>query len=292
MFELININKVYGDSKNSVKALKDISIKFPNKGLVAIIGTSGCGKSTLLNVMTTIDKPTSGKIYFCGKDVSKFNKKKLANYRGNEIGIVFQNFNLFEDETVYRNIIKPYLININKIPQIKNEIEKYCLYFGLNKEILNKNIYDLSGGEKQRVAIIRSLINNPKVIFADEPTGQLDESNSLNVLSIFKRISKDRLVIIVSHDLENVKKFTDKIIKMEDGKIINYPSFDISNGIKANAKYKRKSIFTWPLREGFSNLKRRKGKNVISSISIGIGLISTLLIQSFASNYLKPSLYY
>ncbi len=218
MIKLANVTKIYNPKKgNKTKALDNISLEFPSKGIYFIIGKSGSGKSTLLNILGSLDNPTSGTITVNGQNITAFNEKELTSYRSSHIGFIFQEFNLLEDLNVYDNI--SLTLNLKTIKSNNKDIDTYLKMVGLENLGLRK-VNELSGGEKQRVAIARALIKNPALILADEPTGNLDSKNSNEIFKLLKKISQNHLVIIVSHDRENAKKYGDGIIEIKDGQIV------------------------------------------------------------------------
>lgn len=217
MLELNKINKIYESKKGSkINALKDVSIKFENTGIVFILGKSGSGKSTLLNVIGGLDNFDSGELHLFNKNIKEFSDADLDYYRNTYLGFVFQEFNLLEDLDVNENVSLSLKLqqknNEEKVEKILEELELI--------DLKKRKINELSGGQKQRVAIARALIKNPKIILADEPTGNLDTDTGIQVMNLLEKISKDRLVIIVSHDEELAKKYASRIIRIKDGKII------------------------------------------------------------------------
>lgn len=198
--------------------LDNISLMFPSSGLIAIVGKSGSGKSTLLNMISLLDKPTSGRVYFDNENVETWNQKRKEQYLNKDIGIVFQNYHLLENETGLFNVALPLLI-FGEDKKVSLQLAKNLLEdLYIEQQIYMKKCKDMSGGEKERIAILRSIINNPKIVLADEPTGALDSHNSTLVMEIFKEISKKRLVIFVTHNIELVKKYADQVISIKDGK--------------------------------------------------------------------------
>lgn len=198
--------------------LDNISLMFPSSGLFAIVGKSGSGKSTLLNMISLLDKPTSGRVYFENEYTDTWKQKRIEEYLNKDIGIVFQNYHLLENETGLFNVALPLLIS-GEEKKIALQLAKNLLEdLHIEEQIYLKQCKDMSGGEKERIAILRSIINNPKIVLADEPTGALDSSNSILVMEIFKEISKKRLVIFVTHNIELVKKYADQVISIIDGK--------------------------------------------------------------------------
>ena len=220
LIQVTNLTKTFISGNGTKKTVLDnVTLSFPESGLYAIIGKSGSGKSTLLNLLSLMDKPTSGKIVFNKKDIRTFKNKRVSGFRNSDIGFVFQHYHLLENQTVLFNIMLPELIKGTPYKDAKEKAISLIRSIRFNETLLNKACKDLSGGEKERVAILRALINNPKVIFADEPTGALDSKNSVLVMKLFKSISKDRLVIIVTHNVELIKEYTKNIVTIVDGKV-------------------------------------------------------------------------
>ncbi|WP_432729549.1 ATP-binding cassette domain-containing protein ['Prunus avium' virescence phytoplasma] len=220
MFQINNLKKSYVTKGGLVApALHNISLTLPDTGMCFILGKSGSGKSTFFNILTGIDTASDGKISVAKTDITKFNQKLLDNYRNGMIGFVFQEFNLMDDMTIFENIVLTVQLQ-NKKPDM-NLIHSLLDKVGLDKNLLNRKINQLSGGQRQRVGIVRALIKNPNIIFADEPTGNLDSESASQVFDLLKDLSKEKLVIIVSHDNENSYKYADRIIELKDGKIIS-----------------------------------------------------------------------
>ncbi len=221
MIKLENVSRIYGEGEGAVKALEGISLEIPSGKFISIIGKSGSGKTTLLNLIGGLDKPSNGSIYFNDLCISELNNNKLAQFRNEKIGFVFQSFYLEPSFTVIQNVELPLIIaGIDKKTRREKSIE-IIKKLGL-EEKANKKANTLSGGEKQRVSIARALINSPQLILADEPTGNLDSKNSEEVISILKKISEEgKTVILVTHNMEDAKK-TDYSIEITDGKIFNH----------------------------------------------------------------------
>ncbi|KEI01911.1 ABC transporter ATP-binding protein [Clostridium botulinum] len=227
--QLIDIIKEYGCKEEVVHALNKINFNVEKGEMIAVLGTSGSGKSTLLNLIGCLDKCTGGRYLLDGKDITNYNDTELAITRNMKIGFIFQNFSLITDYNVIENVEMPLVYRnllLGKDKKLnKHEIKDLALRH--LKEVgmdgyANKKISKLSGGQQQRVAIARALVNTPDIILADEPTGSLDKSNSLNIINILKSINKtiNTTIIVVTHD-EQIAKFCDRIIRMEDGVIIN-----------------------------------------------------------------------
>ncbi|MCM1540833.1 MAG: ABC transporter ATP-binding protein [Blautia sp.] len=210
-------NKINGEKEYPV--LKGIDLNIEKEDFIGIMGRSGCGKTTLLKILGTIDKPTRGKIYYGDKDIRKLNADHLAELRRNRIGFVFQDFNLMNHLTVEENIILPLVLNKLPYKNMKRIVETNARNLGIG-HLLKKNIYELSGGEKQRVAIARALSNDPEIIFADEPTGNLDLASALNIMQCFVKINSEghRAVVLVTHD-PHIASYCKKIYFLDEGKI-------------------------------------------------------------------------
>lgn len=219
MITLKNINKYYMSGSEKYHALKDINITFPDKGLVSIVGKSGSGKSTLLNVIGGIDNYDSGELIIDNLNTNKFSKKDYNSYRNTYIGFIFQEFNVVKNLSVYDNIALSLRLKNENIKQNNELILNTIKSVGLaGKE--NRKMNQLSGGERQRVAIARAIVKNPKVIIADEPTGNLDKKNRDVVMDILKEIAKEKLVIIVTHDKTLSSKYSTDEITLKDGAVI------------------------------------------------------------------------
>ena len=218
MIRVENLSKEYkSKNKNNCVALKNISFELPEKGLVFIVGKSGSGKSTLLNLIGGLDNVTSGSINVFGNEISILNEKQLNSYRSSLIGFIFQDFHLLEDLTIEENIALSLKLN-NQYE--KSKIEKALKQVDL-EGFNSRYPTELSGGQKQRVAIARALIKNPDIILADEPTGNLDSKTTKQIIELIKKISKDKLVVVVSHNLYDAYDYGDRIIELSDGVIIN-----------------------------------------------------------------------
>lgn len=266
-----NICKRYPTSGGYFYALNKCTLAFSDKGLVAIKGKSGSGKSTLLNLLCGIEKKDEGRILFRGEDVTKRKHPLL----GNEASMIFQHYNLIEGESVLYNVSLPLLMR----GKGKKKARDLVKHFGLGK-LLNHDVRFLSGGEKQRVAICRALATDPALIFADEPTGALDEKSSVIVMEALKDISKKKLVIMVSHNQELIHSYADRVIEIIDGKIVA-DSGPISERRfqKNNSKYPHRSA--WVGRFLLRNLKRNAFKDSMCFLSGVIGFAALLISFGF-----------
>lgn len=219
IIELRNVTKIYKLGEVRVPALRGISLKIRSGEFLAIVGKSGSGKSTCLNIIGCLDLPTSGKVKLLGKDVSKMSEKELAKLRGKTIGFIFQMFNLIPTLTTLENVMLPMMFQSVSRSRRTKKAKQLLNLVGLEKRMHHRPL-ELSGGERQRVAIARALANDPKIILADEPTGNLDSKTGEMIIELLERINrKGTTLVIVTHDLDLAKR-ADRIIKLEDGKII------------------------------------------------------------------------
>ena len=216
MIDAKNINVKFGKRQ----ILKDLNLKVKKGEYISIIGKSGAGKSTLLNVISTLEKEYSGNVFYENKDIRDYNDFEISNLRNKKIGFIFQNFNLLEDFTVIENIMLP--ARLTKIDEI--ELKEKALGLINKFELdLTKNQYpnELSGGEKQRVAIARALINKPEIIFADEPTGNLDSKMSIEISNILSKLNQEGQTIVMVTHKEELAKSSNKIFELKDGMLLN-----------------------------------------------------------------------
>lgn len=216
MIKTDKLTKIYKTKNSELIALNNVSFTLPDKGMIFVAGKSGSGKSTLINMLGGLDDITSGDVYVDGLNIANLSSSELDKYRNYYLGIIYQNYNLFENEKVIDNIkassnIAGLKIDDSRIDEVLSELDL--------ADIKNKYVKHLSGGQKQRVAIARALIKNPKIILADEPTGNLDTKTAKIIFSYLKKISETRLVVIISHDLKSAYDFADRILKISDGEI-------------------------------------------------------------------------
>lgn len=287
MLRLENIKKDYitGDSK--VEALKGITLQFRKSEFVSILGQSGCGKTTLLNIIGGLDRYTSGDLVINGKTTKEFKDKDWDSYRNHSVGFVFQTYNLIPHQTILSNVeLALTLSGVSKSDRRKKAI-KALEDVGLGEQI-HKKPNQLSGGQMQRVAIARALVNDPEIILADEPTGALDTKTSVQIMEILKKISKDRLIIMVTHNPELAEKYSSRIIRILDGKITDDSNpYTVENEekedrtTKANSKVSM-SFFT-ALSLSLNNLMTKKGRTFLTAFAGSIGIIGIALILSLSS---------
>lgn len=221
MIKLVNVNKYfYRHKKNQIHAINNANLEFTDKGLVAILGNSGCGKTTLLNAIGGLDKVNKGKIYINGKKITRKTSGTVDKIRAVNIGYIFQNYNLINYLTVFENVALALKISgIKNKKEIETRVNYILEKLGIYK-YRNRLANMLSGGERQRVAIARALVKNPNIIIADEPTGNLDSKNSLEIMNIIKAISKEKLVILVTHERNLAQFYASRIIEIVDGKVV------------------------------------------------------------------------
>lgn len=287
MLNLKNITKIYKTSSFEQKALDDVSISFRNNEFVFILGESGSGKTTLLNIIGGLDNSYEGDLIINGKSTKNFKNEDFDSYRNNLLGLVFQNYNLINHLSVLENVELPL-----KLANVDYKKRKELALLSLKKVNLENHIYkkpnELSGGERQRVAIARAIVNNPKIITLDEPTGALDSKTSIEIMELIKEISKDKLVIMVTHNKELSKKYASRIIELKDGKIIkdtnNYNSNE-KEEILLNKKTKMK--FMDALKLSLSNIKTKKGRTILTSLASSVGIIGIALVLSLSNGFNK-----
>ncbi|WP_373599800.1 ABC transporter ATP-binding protein [Paraclostridium bifermentans] len=221
LLKIDNISKYYGSKSNITKAIDNISLEIEKGEFVAIMGASGSGKTTLLNAISTIDRVTSGHIFIGAKDITKLKGNQLNKFRREELGFIFQDFNLLDTLTAYENIALTLQIQNIKPSEIKSRIEKVAGKLGI-LDILSKYPYQMSGGQKQRIACARAVITNPKLILADEPTGSLDSNSARRLLEIFQTLNQElySTILMVTHDAFTAS-YASRVVFIKDGKIFN-----------------------------------------------------------------------
>ena len=287
MLRLEKITKEYitGDSK--VEALKGISLQFRKSEFVSILGQSGCGKTTFLNIIGGLDKYTTGDLVINGKSTKEFKDRDWDAYRNHSVGFVFQSYNLIPHQNILSNVeLALTLSGVSKKERRKKAVEA-LKQVGLGDQ-LNKKPNQLSGGQMQRVAIARALVNDPEIILADEPTGALDTKTSVQIMEILKKISKDRLIIMVTHNPDLAEKYSSRIIKILDGKITDDSNpYSVEEEKKEDRNSKANSKvsmdFLTALSLSLNNLMTKKGRTILTSFAGSIGIIGIALILSLSS---------
>jgi len=288
MLELKNIKKVYETGNETVEALKGVSLKFRESEFVSVLGQSGCGKTTLLNIIGGLDRYTSGDLIINGKSTKKFKDRDWDAYRNYKVGFIFQSYNLISHQTILSNVELALTIGGISKKERKQRAIKALEQVGLKSHI-NKKPNQLSGGQMQRVAIARALVNNPDIILADEPTGALDTKTSVQVMEILKRISKDKLIIMVTHNPELAEQYSSRIIRILDGNITEDTNPILQNESqerKDTNKIGRTSMKIWTaFRLSLNNLLTKKGRTILVSFAGSIGIIGIALVQAISNGF-------
>ncbi len=285
MLELKNITKIYEVADQKQKALNKINIKFRQNEFVSILGQSGSGKTTLLNIIGGLDKYTSGDLIINGVSTKEYTDRDWDTYRNHRIGFVFQSYNLIPHQTALQNVeLALTLSGVSKEERRKRSIQ-VLKKVGLEKQ-MNKRPNQMSGGQMQRIAIARALVNDPDILLADEPTGALDSETSLQVLDLLKEIAKDKLVIMVTHNPELAVNYSTRIVKLLDGEIIDDTDpFDGAEELKdikekhGKSKMNFKTAFSLSL----NNLMTKKGRTLLTAFAGSIGIIGIALILSLSN---------
>ncbi|MBR6070141.1 MAG: ABC transporter ATP-binding protein/permease [Ruminococcus sp.] len=298
MLELKGIKKDYLAGENTVHALKGIDLKFRKSEFVAILGPSGCGKTTMLNIIGGLDKYTEGDLIINGRSTKEYRDRDWDAYRNHSIGFVFQSYNLIPHQTVLRNVeLALTLSGVSKSERVERA-KKALEQVGLGNQF-NKRPSEMSGGQMQRVAIARAIVNDPDIILADEPTGALDTVTSEQVMEILKDISKDRLVIMVTHNPELAEKYSTRIVRMLDGVIqedsapLNEKEIQMEEvrdktlqDEEAGTKKKKPSMsFMTSLGLSMKNLFTKKGRTMLTSFAGSIGIIGIALIYAVSQGF-------
>lgn len=292
LLQLQHISKVYHTGDQEFHALKDISICFRENEFVSILGQSGSGKTTLLNIIGGLDQYTSGDLLIQGKSTKQFKDRDWDSYRNHTIGFVFQSYNLIGHQTALSNVeIAMTLSGVSKAERKKRAIE-VLERVGL-KDHLYKKPSQMSGGQMQRIAIARALVNDPKVVLADEPTGALDSETSVQIMDLLKDIAKERLVIMVTHNPELAQKYSTRIVQVLDGNILSdsNPCEPTEETKQVDIQFtKTKMSFITALVLSFNNLLTKKGRTLLTAFAGSIGIIGIALILALSngvSDYVK-----
>ncbi len=301
MLELTNITKDYVSGDTTVKALKGVSIKFRKNEFVSILGQFGCGKTTLLNIIGGLDRYTDGDLSIDDISTKKYKDKDWDTYRNNRIGFVFQSYNLIPHQTVLSNVeLALTLSGVSKSERRKRAME-VLEKVGLGDQI-HKKPNQMSGGQMQRVAIARALVNNPDILLADEPTGALDSATSIQIMNILKDISKDKLIIMVTHNPELADKYSSRIIRLLDGKVVDdtnpyngkecdddkatdkqdSKNNELEETGKKAKKQKTSMSFATALSLSLNNLMTKKARTILTAFAGSIGIIGIALILSLS----------
>ena len=303
MLELKGITKDYASGENVVHALKGISVTFRDREFVSILGQSGCGKTTLLNIIGGLDQYTRGDLVINGRSTKSYRDRDWDTYRNHSVGFVFQSYNLIPHQTVLANVEMALLLSGTPKAERRRRAEEALRRVGLGDH-LKKRPNQLSGGQMQRVAIARAIVNDPEIILADEPTGALDTDTSVEVMEILKELSRDRLVIMVTHNPQLAEEYSDRIVRIKDGLITSdsdpvdparerLTQEQIQGHAVADArKGKRSMSFLSALSLSFNNLMTKKGRTFLTAFAGSIGIIGIALILSLSDgtqNYIKDT---
>lgn len=274
MIKINNLVKRYDHSP----IIDNSSFTFPSQGLVCLLGASGCGKSTLLNMVAGFDSDYSGDITVFGESISNMNADELCVYRRDNIGFIFQNYHLLSGYTALENILLSCELNTLSEEENRGNAEELLNKLGLSQKVDEKT-ENLSGGQKQRVAIARALINNPRIILADEPTGALDRNNSNEIMELLKEISKDRLVVVITHD-QKICSFADEVIQIENRKIISKGTGFQKASTDDHKLSMNKAIKVSAFKQGLKNFKVHSTRYIAVSLAISIGILAFMLSLS------------
>ena len=294
MLKLKKITKTYISGDEKVEALKGIDIEFRKSEFVSILGQSGCGKTTLLNIIGGLDRYTDGDLIINGKSTKDFKDRDWDLYRNYSVGFVFQSYNLIPHQSVLANVELALTISGYSKEEKRKKAVEALKSVGLEDKI-HKKPNQLSGGQMQRVATARAIVNNPDIILADEPTGALDTKTSLQIMELLKEISKDKLIIMVTHNPELAEKYSNRIIKLVDGKVTDdsNPYNGKKEKVRENSNKKKRKTqmkFATALRLSLNNLMTKKGRTILTAFAGSIGIIGIALILSLSSgmnDYIK-----
>ena len=285
MIRLTNVTKTYVSKKKKqrVNALKGVNFELGNTGMVFILGKSGSGKSTLLNMLGGLDSPTSGEIVVDGVSMKNFKQVDYEGYRNGYVGFIFQEFNLLDEFNVKDNIALA--LHLSRGDNIDEKVLAALKQVELNEDYLTRRVDEMSGGEKQRIAIARTIVKESKMILADEPTGNLDAATGESIWNILKEQSKKKLVVVVSHDRESAEKYGDRVIEIADGNVISDNGVNFDNEVKETFTPQKKRLsFRTCLRMGVNSLFQRKVRS-ICVLLLSILSILTLIITELCLTY-------
>ena len=284
MIELKNICKSYNSRGLYQTALKNINLKLSSKGIVSIVGKSGSGKTTLLNIIGSLDKSDFGDLIVDNKNIREFTDDELDSYRNKYIGFVFQNYNLLDYMSALDNIKLKMIVSTEDENRVNYSSEEALKKVGLYR-FKDKLPCNLSGGEKQRVAIARAIVNDSKIILCDEPTGALDQKTGIEILNILKEISKERLIVMVTHNEELAKKYSDRIITMKDGEIVSDTNNKVEEEIDNFKINKTKLDIRTIFKIAVDNLNLKRKRNILLALTASIGIIGISIILSISNGF-------
>ncbi len=285
MLHLKGITKNYVVGEEQIRALRGINLVFRDSEFVSILGQSGCGKTTLLNIIGGLDQYTTGDLLIDGKSTQQFASSDWDGYRNSSVGFVFQSYNLISHLSVLENVAMSLSLSGVSAREKNARAKKVLEEVGLG-QYLKKKPNQLSGGQMQRVAIARALVNNPKILLADEPTGALDSETSVAIMELIKKVSKDRLVIMVTHNPDLAEAYSDRIINMFDGKIVDDSNSAEESEHEGSAKLETKKTsmsYEASLRSSFKNLWSKKARTILTTIAGSIGIIGVALVLAMGN---------
>ena len=286
MLDLKNISKSYKTGNFVQHALKKVNLSFRKNEFVAILGPSGSGKTTLLNIIGGLDRYDSGDLIINGKSTKKFKATEWDSYRNNCVGFIFQSYNLISHISVLENVEMALTLSGYKRKNKREKALEALDKVGL-KDHAHKRPNQLSGGQMQRVAIARSLVNNPDIILADEPTGALDSTTSVQIMNLIKEIAKDKLVIMVTHNPELAKNYASRIIEFKDGEILSDSNPIKEEEIDTGTVHIKKTVLSYlsAIHLSFNNIKTKKGRTFLTAFAASIGIIGIALILSLSNGF-------
>ncbi|MDD3478652.1 MAG: ABC transporter ATP-binding protein, partial [Candidatus Izemoplasmatales bacterium] len=284
MLKLINIKKSYTVGDFTQAALNGVSIEFRQSEFVSILGPSGCGKTTLLNIIGGLDQYDSGDLVILGKSTKNFTENEWDMYRNNSIGFIFQSHNLIPHLSVLQNVELGMTLSGISSSETRRRAIEVLEEVGL-KEHIHKRPNQLSGGQSQRVAIARALANNPDVVLADEPTGSLDSVTSVQIMELIRKIAKDKLVIMVTHNAELANQYASRIIKLKDGEVVS-DSNPVEDSQKATTSFSLKKTamsYKTAFISSMNNIRTKLGRTLLTAFAGSIGIIGIALILSLSN---------
>ena len=284
---LSHIKKDYYVDKKPFTAIHDLSLSFPRRGFVAILGHSGSGKTTLLNIIGGLDHYTEGDMFIDGRSTKNYKDRDWDNYRNKRIGFIFQSYNLIPHLTVLQNVVLSLQLGGLGLKEREAKATEVLNRVGLG-EYLKKRPNQLSGGQMQRVAIARALVNDPDIILADEPTGALDSATSVQVMDLIREVGQDRCVILVTHNRELADQYADRIIEMKDGRVAadTDPLEPEEEQPDTNPKGKRSAMSFWTaLATSWRNIRTKKGRTALTAAACSIGIIGVALVLATSNGF-------
>ena len=287
MLELKKITKTYNTGGFKQTALKEVSISFRESEFAAILGPSGSGKTTLLNIIGGLDHYDSGELIINGTSTKKYKDRDWDSYRNHRVGFVFQSYNLINHQTILSNVKLALTLSGISKKEANKRAKNALIEVGLGDHI-HKRPNQLSGGQMQRVAIARALVNNPDILLADEPTGALDSETSVQIMKILKKISKKKLVIMVTHNPDLANEYANRIINIKDGEITadtNKYKEEGNEELSYNNSGKTNMSFLTALALSFNNLMTKKGRTILVAFAGSIGIIGIALILAVSTGF-------